>query len=122
MTLEEELVQFVFGLVRGASPKQDYRSLLERIFFEKEYHPNIDNLKAVSLALVAHTRDTVSGKGEYALFYQLMEVLIVMSDKRPSFLPFVKELITKTVLPMMLPMLSYPMLYNVILFYLSLLS
>ena len=99
MTLEEELVQFVFGLARGSSPRRAYRSLLERIFFQSEHHPNVENLKAVALALVAHTRDTVGGKGEYALFYQLMEVLVTMSEPHPEFAPVVNELLTKTVIP-----------------------
>lgn len=97
MTLEEELVHFVYGLVRGSSPRSEYRSLLERIFFENEHHPNADNLKAVSIALVAHTRDTVDGKGECTLFYELMEVLITVSEERPIFAPLVKELLYKTV-------------------------
>lgn len=99
MTLEEDLAQFVFGLTRGASPQKSYRQLLERIFFQSEHHPNVDNLKAVSIALVAHTRDIVTGKGECALFYQLMGVLVLMSDDHPLFVPLVKELLTKTVTP-----------------------
>lgn len=99
MSLEEELVHFIFTLTRGASPQQTYRSLLERIFFQSEHHPNIENLKAVSIALVAHTRDTVGGKGEYSLFYQLLEVLILMGDDDPRFVPIYKELLTKSVLP-----------------------
>ena len=99
MTIEEELVFFEFELTRGFSPQRAYRSLLERIFFQNEHHPNIDNLKAVSIALVAHTRDIVSGKGECTLFYQLMEVLILLSDDHPFFINFVKELVTKCVIP-----------------------
>ena len=98
MCLEKELVYFVFGLTRGSSPRRAYRSLVERIFFQSEHHLNIENLKAISIALVAHTRDIIDGKGERALFYQLMEVLTVMGDDHPIFVPLVEELLTKCVI------------------------
>ena len=79
--IEELIVQISFQLVRTKTKPEvihKYKSLLTRLKTGMDDPVNSQAYKQYIILLVkmcAHTRDIVSGKGEYALAYMMLEVL-----------------------------------------------
>jgi hypothetical protein len=70
--LREHLVQVYFQLVRSRDHsfiETEYKKLLEQIFAEPEKYAHE---KQMVYKLIAHVRDLVKGKGEYALSYMML--------------------------------------------------
>ena len=74
-----------------------YRMLIETLFYATDENPSLSNQRALSIALLSHTRDIIAGKGEYALFHALVKTLVNVIDeheeKKEIMYTIVKEMI-----------------------------
>lgn len=111
---KEKLTQLFFQLVRTSNTdainkiKYVYRELITECFFPnvtKSTNVDMTINKYVILTIPLHTRDIISGKGEYQLFYILIGVLCKTIDQHmsthrsicDSLMNIVKLMIKKTV-------------------------
>ena len=86
---KDKLTQLFFQLVRTSNTdsinkiKNIYKELITECFFTNispDISPDITTNKYVVLTIPLHTRDIISGKGEYNLFYVLIGVLCKTID------------------------------------------
>lgn len=87
-TLQEKIMQFYFQLVRTSDPSmiqciaKDTRYILSAIMsgisknsdnnLVSDEYKNYMDMGVIMFKILAHTRDIVSGKGEYMLFYVML--------------------------------------------------
>ena len=60
-----------------------YETMVEIVFYGRETETT-PTLSAVLISLVAHTRDIIAGKGEYAAYYYLLGNLCKVMDKHEN--------------------------------------
>ena len=89
--VQELLTQFQFQLVRTTASidnlKRSYENLFVKIFIEPIKEGGVVNMEYVKIfyKLIGHTRDIVSGKGEYNLAYMLVSELYKFGDKYKNY-------------------------------------
>lgn len=99
---KEKLTQLFFQLVRTSNTdainkiKYVYRELITECFFTNMAQDMTVN-KYVVLTIPLHTRDIISGKGEYQLFYVLIGVLCKTIDHHTCTHPVICDNLTKVV-------------------------
>lgn len=99
---KEKLTQLFFQLVRTSNTdainkiKYVYRELITECFFTNMTQDMTVN-KYVVLTIPLHTRDIISGKGEYQLFYVLIGVLCKTIDHHTCTHPVICDNLTKVV-------------------------
>lgn len=99
---KEKLTQLFFQLVRTSNTdainkiKYVYRELITECFFTNMAQDMTVN-KYVVLTIPLHTRDIISGKGEYHLFYVLIGVLCKTIDHHTCTHPVICDNLTKVV-------------------------
>lgn len=99
---KEKLTQLFFQLVRTSNTdainkiKYVYRELITECFFTNMTQDMTVN-KYVVLTIPLHTRDIISGKGEYHLFYVLIGVLCKTIDHHTCTHPVICDNLTKVV-------------------------
>tara|TARA_Y100000389_G_C17462724_1_gene523058 strand:- start:615 stop:2411 length:1797 start_codon:yes stop_codon:yes gene_type:complete len=83
--IKEKIVQLTFQLTRTRCEEtrnvlcKKYSELLINLFFEENQN---DELCGVLLAIPIATRDIISGKGEYTLYYHLIGTIVKTIDKK----------------------------------------
>lgn len=91
---KEKILQLTFQLTRTSSPEQlnkladTYSDLVDRVFYddsvssEEVAAEDRQEWRGALVAIPLHTRDIVSGKGEYNLFYHLIGGFAQAIDRR----------------------------------------